>query len=108
MVRRIGWMFALLLLPLAAWALTLDEAKQAGLVGEDASGYIAAVSAKPSKDVKALVDDINARRRTEYERIAAANGISVEDVEKLAGKKAIEKSPAGDYIRLPGEDWRKK
>ena len=108
MARRIGWMLTLLLLPLAAWALTLDEAKQTGLVGEDASGYIAAVSAKPSKEVKALVDDINTRRRTEYERIAAANGISVEDVEKLAGKKAIEKSPAGDYIRLPGEDWRKK
>jgi uncharacterized protein len=107
MMRRFGWML-LLLVPLTAWALTLDEAKQAGLVGEDASGYIAAVSTKPSKEVKALVDDINARRRAEYERIAAANGISVEDVEKLAGKKAIEKSPDGDYVRLPGEDWRKK
>jgi uncharacterized protein YdbL (DUF1318 family) len=107
MVRRLLWTW-LLLLPLTAWALTLDEAKEQGLVGEDASGYIAAVSASPSKEVKALVDDINARRRTEYEKIAAANGITVADVEKLAGKKAIEKSPAGDYIRLPGESWRKK
>jgi uncharacterized protein YdbL (DUF1318 family) len=107
MMRRFLWAW-LLLLPLTAWALTLDEAKQDGLVGEDASGYIAAVSTKPSKEVKALVDDINARRRAEYERIAAANGINVEDVEKLAGKKAIEKSPSGDYVRLPGEDWRKK
>ena len=107
MVRRLWWTL-LLLLPLTAWALTLDEAKEKGLVGEDASGYIAAVSANPSRDVKALVDDINARRRTEYEKIAAANGITVADVEKLAGKKAIEKSPAGDYVRLPGEPWRKK
>jgi uncharacterized protein YdbL (DUF1318 family) len=107
MVRRLWWTL-LLLLPLTAWALTLDEAKEKGLVGEDASGYIAAVSANPSKDVKALVDDINARRRAEYEKIAAANGITVADVEKLAGKKAIEKSPAGDYVRLPGEPWRKK
>jgi uncharacterized protein YdbL (DUF1318 family) len=107
MVRRLWWTL-LLLLPLTAWALTLDEAKENGLVGEDASGYIAAVSANPNKEVKALVDDINARRRAEYEKIAAANGISVADVEKLAGKKAIEKSPAGDYIRLPGEPWRKK
>jgi uncharacterized protein len=98
----------LLVLAPLAWALTLDQAKEAGLVGEDASGYIAAVAAKPSSEVKALVDDINARRRAEYERIAAANNIGVEDVEKLAGKKAIEKSPDGDYIRLPGEDWRKK
>jgi uncharacterized protein YdbL (DUF1318 family) len=107
MVRRLWWTL-LLLLPLTAWALTLDEAKENGLVGEDASGYIAAVSANPNKEVKALVDDINARRRAEYEKIAAANGISVADVEKLAGKKAIEKSPAGDYVRLPGEPWRKK
>jgi uncharacterized protein YdbL (DUF1318 family) len=108
MVRRL-FLTLFLLAPLSAWAaLTLDDAKQSGLVGEDASGYIAAVSNKPSKDVQALVADINAKRRTEYERIAAANGISVSDVEQLAGKKAIEKSPAGDYIRLPGEDWRKK
>jgi uncharacterized protein YdbL (DUF1318 family) len=108
MVRRL-FLTLFLLAPLAAWAaLTLDDAKQSGLVGEDASGYIAAVSNKPSRDVLALVADINGKRRTEYERIAAANGISVTDVEQLAGKKAIEKSPAGDYIRLPGEDWRKK
>jgi hypothetical protein len=107
MVRRL-FLTLILLAPLSAWALTLDEAKQGGLVGEDASGYIAAVSSKPTKEVQALVADINSKRRTEYERIAGANGISVEDVEKLAGKKAIEKSPAGDYIRLPGEAWRKK
>ena len=97
-----------ILLPLTAWALTLDEAKDSGLVGEDASGYIAAVSEKPAKDVVALVNDINAKRRAEYERIAAANDISVADVEKLAGKKAIEKSPEGAYIRPPDESWCKK
>jgi uncharacterized protein YdbL (DUF1318 family) len=107
MVRRL-FLTLFLLAPLSAWALTLDEAKQNGLVGEDASGYIAAVSSKPTKDVQALVADINAKRRTEYERIAGANGISVTDVEQLAGKKAIEKSPAGYYIRLAGEAWRKK
>jgi uncharacterized protein len=107
MVRRL-FLTLLLFVPLSAWALTLDEAKEGGLVGEDASGYIAAVSDKPTSEVKALVADINARRRAEYERIAAANAINVEDVEKLAGKKAIEKSPSGDYVRLPGEAWRKK
>ena len=107
MMRRI-FLTLFLLVPLSAWALSLDEAKQSGLVGEDASGYIAAVSTKPSKDVQALVADINAKRRAEYQRIADANGISLSDVEQLAGKKAIEKSPTGDYIRLPGEAWRKK
>jgi uncharacterized protein len=107
MVRRL-FLTLMLLVPLSAWALTLDEAKAGGLVGEDASGYIAAVSEPPTSEVNALIADINARRRAEYERIAAANAINVEDVEKLAGQKAIEKSPSGDYVRLPGEAWRQK
>jgi len=96
------------LLPLAAHAVTLEEAKASGLVGEDASGYLAAVESKQDKEVRALIADINAKRRAEYERIAEENGIDVTDVEALAGKKAIEKTEPGQFVRLPGEAWRKK
>jgi uncharacterized protein YdbL (DUF1318 family) len=92
MVRRL-FLTLFLLAPLAAWAvLTLDDAKQSGLVGEDASGYIAAVSDKPSKEVQALVADINAKRRASYEGIVSANNgdVTLDAVEKLAGKKLIE------------------
>jgi uncharacterized protein YdbL (DUF1318 family) len=43
MLRRIV-LLAVMLLPMAAFALTLDEARAQGLVGEDWTGYIAAVS----------------------------------------------------------------
>ena len=39
--------------------------------------------------------------------IAARNNISLKDVEALAGKKAIEKSEAGSYIKDNG-GWKKK
>jgi uncharacterized protein YdbL (DUF1318 family) len=94
--------------PLAVADLSLDAAKQQGLVGEDASGYLAAVVAAPSKEVRALVKSINDQRREEYERIAADNGIDVGDVEQLAGRKAIEKTLPGGYIRLPGSGWQTK
>jgi uncharacterized protein YdbL (DUF1318 family) len=94
------------LLPALAHAVTLEEAKRQGLVGEDASGYLAAVVARPDKAVRTLIADVNARRRAEYERIAAQNGVDVEDVEKVAGRKAIEMTEPGNYVRLPGEDWR--
>ena len=98
-----------MLLPLGARAeIALDAAKHQGLVGEDASGYLAAVTSQPSDDVRALIDKVNSARRAEYERIASQNGIAVGDVEKLAGKKAIDKTAPGDWIRLPGEAWRKK
>ena len=39
-----------------ALALTLDEAKAQGLVGEKVDGYVAAVVANPAAEVQALVD----------------------------------------------------
>jgi uncharacterized protein YdbL (DUF1318 family) len=88
-------------------AMTLDEAKQGGLVGEDASGYIAAV-ARPTGEIRALVSSVNDKRLEEYERIAIANNLDVNAVEKLAGKKTIEMTPAGFYIRMPRGDWQRK
>jgi hypothetical protein len=108
MRKFIAALLLICLVPLGAQADTLDDAKQQGLVGEDASGYVAAVSPNPAKEVRALVSDINAKRRAEYERIADENGIDVANVEQLAGKKAIEKTGTGGFVRLPGEDWRRK
>ena len=95
----------LLALALPASALELGDAKDRGLVGETASGYIAAV--KPSAEVDALVRDINNRRRAQYQKIADKNKISLEAVEARAGQKAIEKTPAGQMVD-PGSGWQKK
>lgn len=67
MLRRTV-LIVLTLLPMAAFALTLDGARAQGLVGEDWTGYIAAVSPNPSKDVQALITEVNAKRRTAYEK----------------------------------------
>lgn len=91
----------------AAYAIGIDEAKQAGLVGETMEGYIAAVADSPSAEVAALVEEVNARRREEYRRIAEQNGITVEQVEALAAKKAIEKTRPGGWVRVNGT-WRQK
>ena len=96
---------SLLLTGTMAHALDLHSAKQQGLVGETASGYLAVV--KPGGGAAALVAKINAQRRAEYQRIAAKNKISAADVEALAGKKAIERTARGQYIRVGGS-WRKK
>ena len=109
--HKIQAAFALVTLMLIGFsalaAMTIDEAKQNGLIGEDASGYIGAV-ARPNSDIRALLASVNDRRREEYERIATANKLDVDAVEKLAGKKTIEMTPAGFYIRLPGGDWQRK
>lgn len=90
----------------AAWALSLDEAKAKGQVGERTSGYLGAVTGG-SAEVQALVNDVNQKRKQAYEEIATRNGTSLNSVEHLAGEKAIQNTTPGNMIEGPG-GWVKK
>ena len=85
----------------------LDDAKRNGLVGETPRGYIAPVKA-PSADITRLVNDINQRRRAAYEDIAKKNGIPIQQVEALTGKRIIERSPAGTFYQDGSGNWVQK
>ena len=104
-------LLALLLAPPAA-AMTLNEAmsalgeaKASGVLGEKPDGYLGVV--RSSKNAEDIASQINQARRAEYHRVAKQNGISVSDVEAIAGKKAIEKTPPGQIIQLNG-NWVRK
>jgi uncharacterized protein YdbL (DUF1318 family) len=107
--KRHAWLTALLLaIALPAFALDLDEARAKGKVGERADGYVAAVKDDPSDEVKALVADINAKRRAAYEEIAKRNGAPAEAVAALAGQKMLaEKAQPGWYVN-DGSGWKQK
>lgn len=92
----------------AAIAGTLDDAQSVGKVGEGVDGYVHLVDKNTSADVKALVEDVNAKRRTKYANIAKERGIPVEDVAALAGAKLVERAPAGEYVMDKNGKWRKK
>jgi uncharacterized protein YdbL (DUF1318 family) len=108
MMKKILVIFTtcLLLIMQPAYAIDLQQAKDQGLVGETTTGYLEAVTA-PTSEVKALIQSINAQRKAKFQEIATRNNTSLDAVEKLAGKKAIEKSDAGTYIKLNGS-WQKK
>ncbi len=91
-----------------AFALDIKVAKAKGLVGESSNGYIGAVSSSPSGEVKALVADVNSKRKATYMDIAKKNGTELSVVEKLAGKKAYAKSPKGTYLEQADGKWKKK
>ena len=93
------------LLPVHAFALDLAQAKKAGLVGEQSNGLLGVVKQNDA-DVQALVTDINARRVSAYARIANKNDTTKNAVQMLAGKKAIQKTPSGQYIK-PAASWIK-
>jgi uncharacterized protein YdbL (DUF1318 family) len=99
-------LFLILLIPQALFALSLDEAKSKGMVGETPSGYLAAITSTP--EVSALLKDINGKRKAMYQDIAKKNGTQLNAVEQLAGKKAIEKTPAGQFVQDGSGKWVKK
>ena len=95
-----------LLASLSVFAIDLDAAKADGVVGERADGYLGAVQSSAAAEVRILIEDINAKRKQQYERIAAKNGIPLAEIEALAGKKTIEKTQSGGWIFV--ETWRQK
>jgi uncharacterized protein YdbL (DUF1318 family) len=99
--------FALVLgFAVAAGALDLGEAKAKGMVGEQADGYVGVVSG--DGEASALVEQVNAKRRTEYGAIAQERGTSVDTVAKLAGAKLVQRTPSGQYVRGSDGRWVKK
>ncbi len=89
------------------FAVDLQQVKSEGLVGEQLNGYLGVVDAKANAGVRELIADINTKRKAKYESIAVQNSTSLETVELLAGKKAVEKTQAGNYIQTAA-GWRKK
>ena len=98
MMLRVLLLVAGLLSSGLALAIELDGAKAQGLVGERVDGYLGAVSDSPSAEVKALIEDVNAKRRTRYQQIAAKNNIDLADVEARAGQRAIELTASGGWV----------
>jgi uncharacterized protein len=90
----------------SAWAISLNDAKQQGLVGEMPNGYLGVVV--ESAEVQSLVDSVNEKRRNIYLNLARKNKITMEQVTALAGVKALEKTQPGHLIKTSDGKWVKK
>jgi uncharacterized protein YdbL (DUF1318 family) len=88
------------------FALSLDEAKANGLVGEQSNGYLGAVN-PANAEAQALIEDVNRKRRQAYEDIAKRNSTNIRAVETLAGEKAVQNTKPGNFVEGPG-GWSKK
>lgn len=91
-----------------AHADALGDARAAGFVGERVDGYLGLVNPAPPGNVKALVADINAKRRAKYQGIADANGTSLQAVEAIVGRKLIARARPGHYVTDASGRWVRK
>lgn len=94
---------------LPAYADALDDARATGQVGERADGYVALVNSGASADIKTLVDDINAKRRAAYQKIAAEKSVPAEQIGAITAEKIIrELLKPGMYYMDAGGSWKQK
>lgn len=106
MKKRTGILLIAALFSVQATALTLNEARQQGRVGETQNGYIVAL--KQDEETTALVKSINQARSESYQKLAESNHIPVDEVAKLAGKKLIAKAQPGEYVQGLNGRWLRK
>jgi len=82
-----------------------QSARESGLVGEKADGYLGFV-VPPSPAVRALVEDINIKRKAAYSKEALANGATVEEMALRSGCRLIaERTVAGEKYQTPSGQW---
>lgn len=100
------WVLTLSLLTPSVWALTLDEARTQGRVGETLNGYLVAL--KNDAETQKLVLDINHARRASYQQLADSNHLPVDEVAKMAGQKLVERARPGEYVQGINGKWMRK
>lgn len=90
----------------SAHALTLEQARSEGRVGETLGGYLAPLT--QDADTQALVKSINAARSASYQQLASQNNVPVSEVAKMAGQKLVARAQPGEYVRGLNGKWLRK
>lgn len=90
----------------SALALTLNEARTEGRVGETYSGYLVAL--KQDAQTQALVSDINKARSVSYQQLAESHNLPADEVAKMAGQKLVERAKPGEYVQGINGKWLRK
>jgi uncharacterized protein YdbL (DUF1318 family) len=96
-------LLALSLCGVSAWADTLENLRASGAIGESYNGYVVA----KDPGARAEADAINAKRKAIYQEKAIAQGVSIDQVEKVYAEEIFKKVPAGTWIQVNGQ-WTKK
>ena len=107
-MKKLITTIGLLLLLQNAWAIDIRDAKEQGLVGEANSGYIAAVTSPASAEVRALIADVNAKRKAEFEAAAKKTGTRTDQVAHRFYELAVQRTAPGGYYQDSSGGWKKK
>ncbi len=82
-----------------------ESARQSGIIGEKPDGYLGFV-VTPTSAVRAMVEDINIKRKAAYTQRASATNSTVEQFAFTTGCNLIAKTAPGEKYQSPDGVWR--
>ena len=80
-------------------------ARSAGQVGEKMDGYLGVVGT-PGIGLRAMVDDLNIKRKAAYAAKAQANGATIEEYALSSGCQLILNTQPGEKYQAPNGTWQ--
>ncbi|WP_279152293.1 YdbL family protein [Photobacterium iliopiscarium] len=92
----------------SVFAITLQQAKQQGLVGEAKNGFIAAVKPSNNTAVTHLINTVNKHRKETFQTISQSHDLPLNIIKQRAYHKAIEKTQVGNFYQNNQGSWQKK
>ena len=92
----------------SALAITLQQAKQQGLVGEANNGLIAAIKPNNNSTINHLIISVNNHRKETYQAISQSHSLSLNIIKLRAYHKAIEKTQSGHFYQDSDGAWKQK
>jgi uncharacterized protein YdbL (DUF1318 family) len=109
-MRKIGFIAAAAALALVAAPAFAQRdpayaaARASGQIGEKMDGYLGFVGT-PSPALRALVEDLNIKRRANYTERARAQNATVEEYALTQGCVLIARTSPGEKYQAPGGGW---
>lgn len=92
----------------AIQAMSADQLRASGVVGEQADGYLGIVGSASSQ-IRSSVDAVNIERRASYTRLAGSRGTTIEEAAASTACEIFARRVGpGQYYRLPDGVWRKR
>lgn len=109
-MRKIGFIAVATALALSATAAYAQRdpayaaARASGDIGEKMDGYLGFVGT-PSASLRAMVEDLNIKRRANYTERARAQNATVEEYALTQGCILIARTVPGEKYQTPGGGW---
>ena len=86
----------------------LHDFRNAGVIGERFDGYLEVRDPAAGADARALVREVNERRRDVYRKRASEQGVSPDVVGRVYAQRIFANVPRGVWLKEEDTNWAQK